>query len=85
MRVMVMVKATKNSEAGMLPGDPGAPAGFDKLFEQMGKFNEELVKAGVMLAADGPTPAAKASTCALPAPAGRGPSSTGLSQRPRSS
>ena len=38
MRVMVMVKATKNSEAGMLPGDPGAPAGFDKLFEQMGTF-----------------------------------------------
>ena len=55
MRVMVMVKATKNSEAGILPGDPG----FDKLLEQMGKFNEELVKAGVMLAADGLHPSSK--------------------------
>ena len=59
MRVMVMVKATKNSEAGILPGDPRAPAGLDKLFEQMGKFNEELVKAGVMLAADGLRPSSK--------------------------
>jgi len=33
MRVMVMVKATNNSEAGFLPGDPRAPAGFDQLFE----------------------------------------------------
>lgn len=59
MRVMVMVKATKNSEAGILPGDPRAPAGFDKLFEEMGKFNEELVKAGVMLAGDGLQPSSK--------------------------
>ncbi len=59
MRVMVMVKATKNSEAGILPGDPRAPAGFDEMFEQMGKFNEELVKAGVMLAADGLHPSSK--------------------------
>ena len=35
MRVMVLVKATKNSEAGILPGDPRAPAGLDKLFEKM--------------------------------------------------
>ena len=49
MRVMVLVKATKNSEAGLLPGDPKAPAGYDTIFEEMGKFNEELVKAGVML------------------------------------
>jgi hypothetical protein len=56
---MVMVKATKNSEAGILPGDPRAPAGFDELFEQMGKFNEELVKAGVMLAGDGLHPSSK--------------------------
>lgn len=56
MRVMVMVKATKNSEMGILPGDPRAPAGFDQLFEQMGKFNEELVKAGIMLAGDGLKP-----------------------------
>ena len=42
MRVMVIVKADKNSEAGILP---------DKaIFEKMGKYNEELVKAGVMLA-----------------------------------
>src|SRR5262245_25548947 len=45
MRVMVLVKATKESEAGKLP-DP-------KLFEEMGNFNEELVKAGVMLAGEG--------------------------------
>jgi hypothetical protein len=56
---MVMIKATKNSEAGILPGDPRAPAGFDKLFEQMGKFNEELVKAGLMLAGDGLQPSSK--------------------------
>jgi hypothetical protein len=59
MRVMVMVKATKNSEAGILPGDPRAPAGYDELFEQMGKFNEELVKAGIMLAGDGLHPSNK--------------------------
>jgi hypothetical protein len=53
---MVMVKATKNSEAGILPGDPGAPAGYATLFEDMGKFNEELVKAGVMLSGDGLRP-----------------------------
>jgi hypothetical protein len=45
MRVMVMVKATKNSEAGVMPSE--------KLLAEMGKFNEELVKAGVMLAGDG--------------------------------
>jgi hypothetical protein len=59
MRVMVMVKATRNSEAGILPGDPAAPAGYDTLFEQMGKFNEELVKAGVMLDGDGLQPSSK--------------------------
>lgn len=59
MRVMVMVKATKNSEAGILPGDPAAPAGYATLFEDMGKFNEELVKAGVMLAGDGLRPSSK--------------------------
>jgi len=55
MRVLVMVKATKKSEAGILPGDPT----FDKLLEEMGKFNEELIKAGVMLAADGLHPSSK--------------------------
>ncbi len=59
MRVMVMVKATRNSEAGILPGDPRAPAGYATLFEDMGKFNEELVKAGVMLSGDGLRPSSK--------------------------
>ncbi len=45
MKFMVIVKATKESEAGELP-DP-------KLLAEMGKFNEELVKAGVMLAGEG--------------------------------
>src|SRR5882762_2214264 len=45
MRFMVMVKATKDSEAGVLPDE--------KLLAEMGKFNEELVKAGVMLAGEG--------------------------------
>jgi hypothetical protein len=56
---MVIVKATKNSEAGILPGDPKAPPGYEKLFEAMGKFNEELVKAGVMLAGEGLHPSSK--------------------------
>jgi hypothetical protein len=59
MKVMVMVKATKNSEAGILPGDPRAPAGYEKLFEEMGRFNEELVKAGVMLAGEGLHPSSR--------------------------
>ena len=52
MRVMVIVKADKQSEAGVLPDE--------KLFAEMGKFNEELVKAGVMLAAEGLQPTSKA-------------------------
>ena len=59
MRVMVLVKATKNSEAGILPGDPRAPEGYESLFEEMGAFNEELMKAGVMLAGDGLHPSSK--------------------------
>ena len=51
MRVMVLVKATKQSEAGVLPSE--------KLLTDMGKFNEELVKAGVMLAGEGLTPSSK--------------------------
>lgn len=50
MKVMVIVKATKNSEAGMMP--------TPELFEAMGKYNEELVKAGIMLAGDGLKPSA---------------------------
>lgn len=49
MRVMVMIKATKNSEAGVMPED-------ESLFVEMGKFNEALVKAGVMMAGDGLKP-----------------------------
>jgi len=45
MRFMVMVKATAESEAGVMPSE--------KLLTEMGKFNEELVKAGVMLAGEG--------------------------------
>src|SRR5207302_7362221 len=45
MRVMVLVKANKDSEAGVLPSQ--------ELLTAMGKFNEELVKAGVMLAGEG--------------------------------
>jgi hypothetical protein len=56
---MVMVKATKNSEAGILPGDPRAPAGYETLFEEMGRFNEELAKAGVLLAGDGLHPSSR--------------------------
>lgn len=51
MRFMVMVKATKNSEAGVLPDE--------KLLAAMMKYNEELVKAGVMLAGDGLQPSSK--------------------------
>lgn len=51
MRVMVIVKANKNSEAGILPKQ--------ELIAKMGKFNEELVKAGVLLAADGLRPSSK--------------------------
>src|ERR1700704_1635588 len=51
MRFMIMVKATKDSEAGVMPSE--------KLLTEMGKFNEELVKAGVMLAGEGLQPSLK--------------------------
>ena len=51
MKVMVLVKATKGSEAGKLPRQ--------ELLAEMGKFNEELVKAGVMLAGEGLQPSSK--------------------------
>jgi len=51
MRFMVMVKATKESEAGVLPDE--------KLLAAMGKYNEELVRAGVMLAGEGLHPSSK--------------------------
>jgi hypothetical protein len=51
MRVMVLVKANEDSEAGVMPST--------ELLEQMGQFNEELVKAGVMLAGEGLHPSSK--------------------------
>jgi hypothetical protein len=51
MRVMVIVKATKNSEAGVMPSET--------LLREMGEYNEELVRAGVMLAGDGLHPSSK--------------------------
>jgi hypothetical protein len=51
MRFVVMVKATKDSEAGKMPDT--------RLLEEMGKFNEELVKAGIMLAGEGLHPSSK--------------------------
>jgi hypothetical protein len=51
MRFMVIVKADKNSEAGVMPGT--------ELLTAMGKFNEKMVKAGVMLAGEGLHPSSK--------------------------
>lgn len=51
MRFMVLVKASKDSEAGVLP--------TEEMFTEMGKYNEELVKAGVMLAGEGLHPSSK--------------------------
>jgi hypothetical protein len=51
MRVMVIVKASKESEAGQMPSE--------KILSDMGKFNEELVKAGVMLAGEGLHPSSR--------------------------
>ena len=51
MKVMVIIKATKNSEAGVMPSP--------KLLAEMGKFNEDLVRSGIMLAGDGLHPSAK--------------------------
>src|SRR5678815_4276990 len=52
MRVMVMVKATAESEAGVLP--------TEQMFSEMMAYNEQLVKAGIMLAGDGLQPSSKA-------------------------
>ena len=51
MRVMVIIKADKDTEAGILPSE--------QLLAEMGKYNEELVKAGVMLAGEGLHPSSK--------------------------
>src|ERR1700747_884693 len=51
MKFMILVKATKDSEAGVMPSE--------QLLTEMGKFNEELVKAGVMLSGEGLQPSSK--------------------------
>jgi hypothetical protein len=51
MRVMVIVKATADSEAGIMPSE--------QMLREMGQFNEQLVKAGIMLAGDGLKPSSK--------------------------
>ena len=58
MRVMVMVKATEETEAGVMPSE--------ELLSAMGEFNEELVKAGVMLAGDGLHPSSKGARVRFP-------------------
>lgn len=60
MRVMVFVKATKESEEGVMPGT--------ELLEAMGKFNEELVKAGIMLGGDGLKPSSQGKRVAFDGP-----------------
>ena len=60
MRVMVLVKATKDSEAGIMPPT--------EMFAAMGKFNEELVNAGVMLAGDGLKPSREGKRVAFDGP-----------------
>jgi len=67
MRVMVIVKATKASETGVMPDE--------RLLAEMGNYNEELVKAGILLAGEG----------LHPSPARSAPSSMGRSPRPKSS
>lgn len=63
MRVMVFVKATEDSEAGMKPSPE-----LNQLFIDMGKFNEELVKAGVLVAGDGLKPSSKGKRVAFDGP-----------------
>ena len=56
MRFMVIVKASKDSEAGVLPTEKNK-----KMLTEMGNYNEQLVKAGVLLAAEGLQPTSKGS------------------------
>lgn len=60
MRVMVLVKATEESEAGTMPST--------ELLEAMGKYNEELVKAGILLAGEGLHPSSKGKRVAFEGP-----------------
>jgi hypothetical protein len=63
MRVMVFVKATEDSEAGHMP-QPETAA----MFEAMGKYNDELIKAGIMLAGDGLKPSSQGKRVAFDGP-----------------
>ena len=60
MRVMVLVKATEDSEAGVMP--------TTELFEAMGRFNDELIKAGVLLTGDGLKPSSQGKRVAFDGP-----------------
>lgn len=60
MRVMVLVKATEDSEAGIMPST--------ELFEAMGKFNEELIEAGIMQTGDGLKPSSEGKRVAFDGP-----------------
>jgi hypothetical protein len=60
MRVMVLVKATKDSEAGIMPST--------ELLEAMGKYNEELANAGILLAGEGLHPSSKGKRVAFDGP-----------------
>ena len=63
MRVMVLVKATEDSERGLPPANE-----FAEMLEAMGRFNEELVNAGVMLAGDGLKPSSEGKRIAFDGP-----------------
>ena len=63
MRVMVFVKATDDSEQGLPPTEE-----MTEMFEAMGKFNDELIKAGVMLGGDGLKPSSKGKRVAFDGP-----------------
>lgn len=63
MRVMVLVKATKDSEAGLPP-----TADMTKMFEEMGKYNEQLVNAGIMQSGDGLKPSSAGKRIAFDGP-----------------
>jgi hypothetical protein len=71
---MIVVKASKDSEAGVMPGE--------QLLTEMGKFNEELAKAGVLLAAEGLQPTSKGARVRFSEESA--PSSTDRSRKPRS-
>ena len=63
MKVMVIVKADKDTEAGVMPSE--------ELLREMGNFNEELVKAGIMLAGEGLHPSSKGARVRFKGPSAR--------------